>query len=104
MWRPAVRQLDHFAVGQRPGRAIGHVVERHHAANRSVCNLRVRSGSQELVHRTAFVGLHVPERDPAQTLERKDALDRLTHQREHRPGPGVEQQRLVVIDEELIEA
>ena len=48
------------------------------------------------VHRPALVGLDVAEADPAQRLDGDEPGDRLGHQREQHPQPGVEQQRLLV--------
>ena len=63
----------------------------------------VRRGGQELVHGAALVGLDVTERDPAQPLDRHDPLDGFADAGKHRAVAGVEQQRLVVVDQELVE-
>ena len=65
----------------------------------SACGAR----GEELVHRAALVGLDMAERDPAQPLDGHDPGDRLGHEREHGPRSGVEQQRFVGGDEELVE-
>ena len=62
---------------------------------------RLRSGGEELVHRAALVGLDVAERDPTEALHRHDLRNRFRDEREHRPRSGVEQERLVRLDDEL---
>ncbi len=90
-------------VVHRDGRTVAHVVERQHAREPAVDDLRARRGLEEQVHRAALVGLDVGERDPAQILYRNDAVDRVGHEREHLAHPGVEQERLVAADQELVE-
>ena len=72
-------------------------------AEPAVDDLRARRGVEEQVHRAALVGLDVGERDPAQILYRNDAVDRVGHEREQLAHPGVEQERLVAADQELVE-
>src|SRR4029079_1157934 len=67
-------------------------------------DLRVRRSSEELVHRAALVGLEVAEHDPAQPLDGRDGRDRLGDEREHPARTGVVEQRLVGVDEELVES
>ena len=43
------------------------------------------------------------EADPAQLLDVDHLADRLGHQREQLPGAGVEEQRLVAVDQVLVE-
>jgi hypothetical protein len=45
----------------------------------------------------------VAERDPAQAREREHGLDGLGDEREHALRAGVEQERVVVVDQELVE-
>ena len=96
-------EVDRFAVGEPSWWAVAQVVERDHATGHAVRDLRVRGDREELVHRAAFVGLDMAERDPAQACERHDAGDGLRHQRKHPPRAGVEERRLVGVDEELVE-
>ena len=64
---------------------------------------RLRSYGQPFVHGAAFVGLEMAEGDPAQLLRRQDARQCLAVEREHLAQAGVEHQRLVAHDEELVE-
>jgi hypothetical protein len=66
-------------------------------------NLGARGGGKKFVHRAAFVGLHMPEGNPAQPLERNDARDRLRYERKHVTQTGMEKQRFVGIDQKLVE-
>ena len=100
---PLAAEVDHLAVLQHARRAVGHVVERHHAAGLPVRHLRLRRDREPLVHRAALVGLVVAEGDPAQPFGRDEPADGLADEREHPPQAGVEQQRLVPEDEELVE-
>jgi len=45
----------------------------------------------------------VGKTNPSQTIERHDAGDRLTDGREQLAPTGVEEERLVVVDEDLVE-
>jgi hypothetical protein len=56
-----------------------------------------------LVQRPAFVRLEVAEADPANSRGIDQAGDRFVHEREQGAHAGVEQQRLVVEHEELVE-
>ena len=85
------------------GGAVGEVVERHHAAGLAVRGRRLRRDRQPFVHRAAFVGLEMAEGDPAQALGRNDAAKRVAVERKHLAQAGVEHQRLVAEDEELVE-
>ncbi len=66
-------EVDDLAVRQLARRPVAEVVERDHAAERTMRNLGAGRRRQELVHGPAFVGLHVPECDPPEPLERNDA-------------------------------
>ena len=90
-------------VGDGHRRAVGEVVDRHLAAQRVEQHLGRRRGGQPLVHRAALVGLDVAEADPAQPVDREHLADGLGHEREHPPGAGVEQQRLVAVEQVLVE-
>jgi hypothetical protein len=66
-------------------------------------NLGARGGGKKFVHRAALVGFHVPEGNPAQPLERDDARDRLRYERKHVAQTGMEKERLVRVDQKLVE-
>ena len=100
---PLAAEVDHLALGERAGRAVAQVVERHVAAERAVGDLAARRRREPHVHRAALVGLDVAEADPAQRLDRDHRGHRLGDQREQPAQAGVEQQRLVAGDEELVE-
>ena len=65
--------------------------------------LRLRRDREPLVHRAAFVGLEMAEGDPAQALGRNEAAHGVAVERKHLAQAGVEHQRLVAEDEELVE-
>ena len=88
---------------ERPGRPVAEVVERHVAPQRAVGDLAVRRRRQPHVHRPALVGLDVAERDPPQRLDRHDRGDGLGDEREQPAHAGVEQQRLLAGEQELVE-
>ena len=99
-----VPRSSDLAVGHRTGRTVGQVVQRHHARQLAVDDLGLRRRGEELVHRAALVGLDVARtRSSAGRRAARSRGDRLGHQREQRPHPGVEQERLLVADEELVE-
>ena len=93
----------HLALRERAGRPVAQVVQRHVAAERAVGHLAAGRRREPHVHRAALVGLDVAERDPAQRLDRQDRGHRLGDEREHPADAGVEEQRLVGGDEELVE-
>ena len=62
-----------------------------------------RRGGEEVVQRAAFVGFDVREGDVAQARQRQHLADRLGDEREHAARAGVEEQRLVVDDQVLVE-
>ena len=96
-------EINDLAVGQLARWSIAQVVERDHTADGTVCDFGAWRGSEEFVHRTAFVGLHVSKGDPAESLERNDAGNRLGNQREQAPRTSMKEERIVSIDEKLIE-
>ena len=96
-------EINDLAVGQLARRSIAQVVERDHAAEGTVCDFRAWRGSEEFVHRAAFVGLHMSKGDPAKPFKRNDTGNRLRHEREHASRAGVKDERLVGVDEKLIE-
>ncbi len=100
---PLAAEIEHRLGAQGLGHPIGKIVHRHHATDRAVCNLRLRRDGEELVHCPALVGFEMAERDPAQALDGHDRRDGGRHRRKHGAGAGVEQQRLLGIDEELVE-
>jgi len=61
-------KIDDLTVCQLARRPVAEVVERDHAAERTVCDFGARGSGQELIHRTALVGLNVFESDPPQPL------------------------------------
>ena len=69
----------------------------------AVRDLGSGAAASRLVHRPALVRLDVAEGDPPQRSTGTIGRDRLAHEREHRPRTGVEQQRLLVVDQELVE-
>jgi hypothetical protein len=96
-------QVKDVTVGHGHRRAIGKIVQRDHAAQRPVRDLCGRGRGEEQVHRSALISLDVTERDPPQRVEREHPGDRFADAGEHCTGPGVKQQRLFGLNEELIE-
>src|SRR5580704_5837484 len=96
-------EINDLAVGQLARRSIAQVVERNHTADGTVCDFGAWRGSEEFVHRTAFVGFHVSKGDPAESLKRNDTGNRLRHEGEHASRASVKEERIVSIDEKLIE-
>ena len=84
-------------------RTVGKVVQRDHACDGAVDDLGVGSVGQEEVHGTAFVGLDVTEGDPSQGLRIDDLRHGIADQRIQLTHAGVEQERLLVADKELVE-
>jgi hypothetical protein len=64
---------------------------------------RLRRRGEPLAQRAALVGLDVAEGDPAQAAYLHHPGDSLGDGREQRPLAAVEEQRLLGIDEELVE-
>ncbi len=99
---PAEPQL--LAIGERARRPIGVVVDRYHrrdtAADRHCLGRRGKEG----IERAALIRLEVRQTDVAQTPDRNDGLDRLTHEREQMPMAGMEHHGLIVDDQILVEA
>ena len=65
--------------------------------------LRLRRDGQEFVHRAAFVGLEMREGEVAQAAHRQHGFDRGARRFEDAAQAGVEEQRLVVDDQILVE-
>src|ERR1039458_4524518 len=66
-------------------------------------DLGVRRYGEQFVHGTTLVGFDVTECDPSQAVHRQDSLDGVLHRRKHGAMPRVEQQRFVVVEQELVE-
>src|SRR4029077_19465461 len=96
-------EINDLAVGQLARRSIAQVIERDHTADGTVCDFCAWRGSEEIVHRTAFVGFHVSKGDPAEPFKRNDTGNRLRHERKHASRASVKEKRLVGVDEKLIE-
>jgi len=102
MPHPVRAELEDLAVGERHGRPVGQVVQRHHAAERPMGDFGLRRCGEQLVHGSALVGFDMAEGDPAEPVERGDRA-----MASARSGSGsmsgMEQQRLLVVDEVLVE-
>src|SRR3954466_4337724 len=99
----AAAEFQDFAMGEGARRAVGHIVQRYHAARLALRRLGVRCGGEPLIQGAALVCLKVAVGDPAQLPGRYDAADSLMGQREYLARAGVKQQRLVSKHEELVE-
>jgi hypothetical protein len=103
MPHPVPAELEDLAVGERHGRPVGQVVQRHHAAERPMGGFGLRRCGEQLVHGPALVGFDMAEGDPAEPVKRGDRGDGLGEEREGGSVSGMEQQRLLVVDEVLVE-
>ena len=95
-------QTHSLAVGERAGRTVCNVADRHQSRDAAAERRRFGRGSEKVVQPTAFVGLDVGERDMAQARCGHHGFDRFADQWKHAPGAGVKEQRLIVRDEILI--
>lgn len=64
---------------------------------------RLRRCRQPFIHRFAFVGLDVAERNPSQPVDRDNSAGRCRNRREQESLPAMEQKRLVGVDQKLVE-
>ncbi len=96
-------EVEHLAVRERARRPVGLIPERDHAADLALRGRRLRGRGQPLVERAALVGLEVAVADPAQARERHDPRQRLADPGIERAHAGVEQQRLLGVDQDLVE-
>ena len=94
---------ERLAVGERAGLAIRDVVDGDHRRDLAAQGRGLRGDGEELVQRAALVGLEVREADVAEARRRQHGLDRLADEREHPARAGVEEQRLLVDDQVLVE-
>lgn len=62
-------EIKHLAVREHARRAVGEIVERHQACRAAMDYLRFWRRLEPQIHRTAFVGFDMAERDPAQPLD-----------------------------------
>ena len=97
-------QLQVLAVAEPTGGSIRHVAERNHDSEHSVGDLGFGRCGQELVHRSAFVGFHVTECDPVQVRNGQHGLDRPGDVAKQVSMARMENERLLVTDQELVEA
>src|SRR5206468_1541990 len=94
---------DDLAVRERPRRPVGDVVHADDGTHDAARRLGPRREREPVVQRAAFVGFEVAEADPTDTCGIDDPRHRRAHHRERLAEPGVEEERLVVTDEELVE-
>ena len=101
---PLAAEVDHLALGERPGRPVAQVVERHVAAERAVGDLAVRARRRA----TCSSRRTRRPRRGRSVIQRSDSTGSTVATASATSGnmparPGVEQQRLVGGDEELVE-
>src|SRR5438874_816833 len=94
---------DDLAVRERARRPVGDVVHADDGAHDAARGLRPGGAREPVVQRAALVGLEVAEADPTDTRGVDDLGHRVAHHGEHLAEPGVEEERLVVTDQELVE-
>ena len=94
---------ERLAIGECARRAVRGIGERDRGADEARHRRRARRRRQELVHRSALVRFDVRKTDPSELVDRQDARDRLAHRPEQTSPAGVEEERLVVHDQDLVE-
>ena len=92
-----------LARPQRARRTRREILHVDHGADLTAGGLRVGRDGEPFVQRAALVHFEVTPANPAQRGRIDQAGHRLAHLREHPPHAGVEQQRLLVLDEEVVE-
>src|SRR5512135_302311 len=85
---------------RRPGREIGNVDECRHDGAKRLCK---RGHLEPLVQGAALVRLEMTESDPPDRRGVNDPRHAVMYEREHALHPGMEEQRLLVLDEEMVE-
>src|SRR5262249_45312226 len=96
-------QIERFSILERPRSTDRGIVEPDVTSYPSVRRGGVGRRSEPFVERTAFVRLHVAEGYPAQPLQIGDSCGGGANAGKQKALPAVEQQRLLSIDEELVE-
>ena len=96
-------EREALLIGKRPGRTVGQVPNRDHCRDLAAKRHSLRRGSEELIERSTLVRLDVRERDEPKRRHRDDALDGLAHCCEQPAWTGVEQKRLGIANQVLIE-
>src|SRR3989440_11121000 len=96
-------ELQDFAIRHWPWRSVCYVVHRNHRGNLPAHRDRSGCCREKLVQCSAFIRLEVRERDVAEAIDGHYALDRLAYQWKHPSQSGVEDKRLVIHDEILVE-
>jgi PAS domain S-box-containing protein len=66
-------EVQHLSICKRARWPVGQIVQRHHAGDHAMGDLRFRGHGQPLIHRTAFIGFDMAEGNPAQPLQRQNA-------------------------------
>src|SRR5213596_3291718 len=108
-----VRERPHLVVEERVTKAPDHVgggerldlavLLQEIRAEERAFGLLEEESRVPAVQRAALVGLEVAEADPTDTRGVDDLGHRVAHHGEHLARPGVEEERLVVTDQELVE-
>ena len=100
---PVATRLEPLVDAQRTRRAVREVVDVDHRADDADDRGRLGGNRQPLVERAALVHLEVAPADPPQRRRVDHFRQRLAHLREHPAHAGVEEERLLVADQEMIE-
>ena len=90
-------------IGKRAGRPVGQIADRHHRRDLAAERHRLRRDGEKLIQRSTLVRLDVRERNVAKRCHRDDAPDGLAHRSEQHSRAGVEQQRIGIANQVLVE-
>src|SRR6266481_1017449 len=96
-------ERDKFAVADGARRAVRHVADRDDRRDLAAERRGLGGNCEELVERATLVRLVMRKRDVPELLDGHHRRDRLAHQWEETARTCMEQQRLVVVVEELAE-
>lgn len=95
---------QHVVRIEDAGFAFGKIIHADQRSDHPAGRLRIRRDGQPIIQRATLVRLKVAPTDPAQHRRIEHLGDPLKHLGKHAPQAGVEEQRLVILHQEMIEA
>jgi hypothetical protein len=98
---PFERQV--LLIGKRPGTAVRQIPDLHHGRNLSAEGHCLRRGGGKLIQRSTLIRIDVRKRNVPKRRYREDTLNGLAHRCEQHARSGVEQQRVGIANQVLIE-
>src|SRR5215510_16554674 len=98
-----VAGVDHLVGCKATGRASGKILEVHEDTDLAAGRLRPRGDRQPIVEGSTFIHLEMAPTDPANRRRIKDTRNGVPYIREHTAHSGMEEERLLVPDQEVIE-